>query len=419
MAASGLDCYEVGGAVRDALLGLPVHDRDWVVVGTTPERMTELGFRPVGRDFPVFLHPDTHEEYALARTERKTGRGYRGFVVQCAPEVTLEEDLHRRDLTINAMARAADGSIVDPWGGGRDLRDGVLRHVSEAFAEDPVRILRVARFAARFERFTVAPETFELMRTMVAAGEVDALVPERVWQEVSRGLMERRPSRMLAVLHACGALARLVPELDAVAHAARAPDSADPTDAEACGLGRVVDAAAAAGDPLPVRVAALALEPGAPIAAAGEPGAEPAPDADAADRARRIAERLKAPNEGRELALIAARERRVLHEVDALDAAQVVALFERCDAMRKPARFEGVLRACDAAATAAADAGPRLSGADSRLRLALDAARSIDAGAIAARVGASASGGPAAIGEALRAARIQAIAVVFGPDRAD
>ena len=419
MAASGLDCYEVGGAVRDALLGLPVHDRDWVVVGTTPERMTELGFRPVGRDFPVFLHPDTHEEYALARTERKTGRGYRGFVVQCAPEVTLEEDLHRRDLTINAMARAADGSIVDPWGGGRDLRDGVLRHVSEAFAEDPVRILRVARFAARFERFTIAPETFELMRTMVAAGEVDALVPERVWQEVSRGLMERRPSRMLAVLHACGALARLVPELDVVARAPRSPGPADPTDAGACGLGRVVDAAAAADDPLPVRVAALALEPGAPVAAADEPADGPSPDADAADRARRIAERLKAPNEGREFALIAARERRVLNRVDALGAEQVVALFERCDAIRKPARFEGVLRACDAAATAAGDAGRRLSGPGSRLRLALDAARSIDAGAIAARVGATAGAGPAAIGEALRAARIQAIAAVFGPDRND
>jgi tRNA nucleotidyltransferase (CCA-adding enzyme) len=419
VAASGLDCYEVGGAVRDALLGLPVHDRDWVVVGTTPERMTELGFRPVGRDFPVFLHPVTHEEYALARTERKTGRGYRGFVVQCAPEVTLEEDLHRRDLTINAMARAADGSIVDPWGGGRDLRDGVLRHVSEAFAEDPVRILRVARFAARFERFTVAPETFELMRTMVAAGEVDALVPERVWQEVSRGLMERRPSRMLAVLHACGALARLVPELDAVARAGHGPGPADPTDAEACGLGRVVDAAAAAGAPLPVRVAALALEPGAPVATAGEPADGPSPDADAADRARRIAERLKAPNEGRELALIAARERRVLHRVDTLGAAQVVALFERCDAIRKPARLEGVLRACDAAATAAGDAGRRLSGPDSRLRLALDAARSIDAGAIAARVGATAGAGPAAIGEALRASRIQAVAVVLGHDRND
>jgi len=416
--ASGLECYEVGGAVRDALLGLPVHDRDWVVVGTTPERMTELGFRPVGRDFPVFLHPVTHEEYALARTERKTGRGYRGFVVQCAPDVSLEDDLHRRDLTINAIARAADGTIIDPWGGRRDLRDGVLRHVSEAFAEDPVRILRVARFAARFERFTVAPETFALMRAMVAAGEVDALVPERVWQEVSRGLMERRPSRMLAVLHACGALARLVPELDALARDGDGAQPADPTDAEVSGLGRVVDAAAAAADPLPVRVAALALEPvdlgrGCDTGS----GATDSVDTDTvgtasaadAEHARRIAERLKAPNEARDLAVLAARERRALRDADALDAAQAVALLERCDALRKPLRFEGMLRACDAARAPAAEPAVRLSAPGSRLRRALGAARSVDAGAIAARVGASGGAGPAAIGEALRTARIRAV----------
>jgi tRNA nucleotidyltransferase (CCA-adding enzyme) len=415
---SGLECYEVGGAVRDALLGLPVHDRDWVVVGTTPERMTELGFRPVGRDFPVFLHPVTHEEYALARTERKTGRGYRGFVVQCAPDVSLEDDLHRRDLTINAIARAADGTIIDPWGGQRDLRAGVLRHVSEAFAEDPVRILRVARFAARFERFTVASETLALMRAMVAAGEVDALVPERVWQEVSRGLMERRPSRMLAVLHACGALARLVPELDALARDADGTCPSDPTDADAAGLGRVVDAAAAADDPLPVRVAALALEPGEFARGNGTgtgSGATDGADTDAAasaadaERARRIAERLKAPNEGRDLAMLAARERRALRGADALDAGQAVALLERCDALRKPLRFEGMLRACDAARSLAAEPAARLSAPGSRLRRALGAARSVDAGAIAARVGTSGSAGPAAIGEALRAARIRAV----------
>jgi tRNA nucleotidyltransferase (CCA-adding enzyme) len=416
--ASGLECYEVGGAVRDALLGLPVHDRDWVVVGTTPERMTELGFRPVGRDFPVFLHPVTHEEYALARTERKTGRGYRGFVVQCAPDVSLEDDLHRRDLTINAIARAADGTIIDPWGGRRDLRDGVLRHVSEAFAEDPVRILRVARFAARFERFTVAPETFALMREMVAAGEVDALVPERVWQEVSRGLMERRPSRMLAVLHACGALARLVPELDALARDGDGAQAADPTDADVAGLGRVIDAAAAADDPLPVRVAALALEPGefgrgSDTGSGATDGADTVAVASAsaadAEHARRIAERLKAPNEGRDLAVLAARERRALRDADALDAGQAVALLERCDALRKPVRFEGMLRACDAARAPAAEPATRLSAPGSRLRRALGAARSVDAGAIAARVGASGGAGPAAIGEALRAARIRAV----------
>jgi len=206
--------FIVGGAVRDALLGRPHGDRDWVVVGATPQQMIDAGFLPVGRDFPVFLHPATHEEYALARTERKTAPGYRGFAVHAAPEVTLEEDLLRRDLTINAMAQTADGALIDPYGGQRDLQARVLRHVSDAFAEDPVRILRLARFAARFGDFSVAPETMDLMRSMVAEGEVDALVPERVWQELARGLMEDQPQRLFAVLRDCGALARLLPELD-------------------------------------------------------------------------------------------------------------------------------------------------------------------------------------------------------------
>src|SRR5574340_346543 len=207
--------YIVGGAVRDRLLGRPVTDRDYVVVGATPGDMLALGFQPVGKDFPVFLHPQTLEEYALARTERKSGRGSKGFTVYAAPEVSLEEDLRRRDLTINAMAKAPDGALVDPFGGKRDLEAGVLRHVSEAFTEDPVRILRVARFAARFG-FRVADETLELMRAMVRSGEADYLVPERVWQEVARGLMERRPSRMFGVLRECGALARIMPEIDAL-----------------------------------------------------------------------------------------------------------------------------------------------------------------------------------------------------------
>ncbi|MDO9218081.1 MAG: multifunctional CCA tRNA nucleotidyl transferase/2'3'-cyclic phosphodiesterase/2'nucleotidase/phosphatase, partial [Lacisediminimonas sp.] len=206
--------YVVGGAVRDALLGLPVQDHDHVVVGATPQEMMEAGFRPVGRDFPVFLHPQTNEEYALARTERKTAPGYAGFLFQAAPDVTLEQDLARRDLTINAMARNEDGSIVDPFNGRADLAARVFRHVSPAFVEDPVRILRVARFAARFADFSVAAQTNALMRQMVAAGEVDALVPERVWQELARGLMEQKPSRMFDVLRECGALARILPELD-------------------------------------------------------------------------------------------------------------------------------------------------------------------------------------------------------------
>ena len=206
--------YSVGGAVRDALLGYPVVDRDYVVVGATPEQMTALGYQPVGQDFPVFLHPKTHEEYALARTERKSGAGYKGFTVYAAPEVTLEEDLQRRDLTINAIAQDEAGNLIDPYRGQDDLAAKIFRHVSDSFVEDPVRILRVARLSARFTEFGIAPETLALMQQMVAAGEVDALVPERVWQELARGLMEARPSRMFEVLRECGALARLFPEID-------------------------------------------------------------------------------------------------------------------------------------------------------------------------------------------------------------
>ena len=211
-----MKAYVVGGAVRDGLLGEPVNDRDWVVVGASPQDMLDAGYLPVGKDFPVFLHPRTHEEHALARTERKTGPGYRGFEVYAAPDVKLEDDLIRRDLTINAIAQQEDGTLVDPYGGQRDLRAKVLRHVSEAFAEDPVRILRLARFAARWPDFVVAPETSALMQQMVAAGEVDALVAERVWQELSRGLMERAPARMFEVLRSVGALAKLLPEVDAL-----------------------------------------------------------------------------------------------------------------------------------------------------------------------------------------------------------
>ncbi|MCZ8337513.1 MAG: multifunctional CCA tRNA nucleotidyl transferase/2'3'-cyclic phosphodiesterase/2'nucleotidase/phosphatase [Burkholderiaceae bacterium] len=384
MAVPGrLVAYEVGGAVRDALLGLPVHDRDWVVVGATPERMVELGFRPVGRDFPVFLHPETHEEYALARTERKTARGYRGFAVHASPDVSLEDDLRRRDLTINAMARAADGTLVDPWGGERDLRDGVLRHVSEAFAEDPVRILRLARFAARFERFAVAPETLALMRAMVAGGEVDALVPERVWQEVSRGLGEARPSRMLDVLRDAGALARLVPELDAR------------WDAR---LARVVDAAARDRAPLAARFAALlhGLDPAAVEA---------------------VCARMRAPHDCRELARLAAAEHATVERADALDAAATLALIERCDAVRKPARFALLLRACDAISEGLPGDGATASGTP-RLGAALRAARAVDAGVIAAEVARSPDPAPAAerIGAAVRAARQAAVRAALDAD---
>jgi len=284
--------FQVGGSLRDELLGLPVADRDWVVVGASPQQMVDAGFRPVGRDFPVFLHPRTHEEYALARTERKTAPGYRGFAFHSAPDVTLEEDLARRDFTVNAMARDADDSsapIVDPYGGRADLADRVLRHVSPAFAEDPVRILRGARFVARFG-FAVAPETMALMLRMTDAGEVDALVPERVWQEMSRGLMEADPQAMFRVLMQCGALNRIAPEL-----------AGYPPGCEAM---RSLAAAARGGMTLAERYASLC--------ARRTPAEVP-----------RMSERLRVPTECRDLAVLAARHRDWLLDANRLDARQL------------------------------------------------------------------------------------------------
>jgi tRNA nucleotidyltransferase (CCA-adding enzyme) len=338
-----MQAYVVGGAVRDELLGLPVQDHDWVVVGATPEQMVAQGFRPVGKDFPVFLHPETQEEYALARTERKTAPGYHGFVFHTSPDVKLEDDLVRRDLTINAMARAEDGSIVDPYGGRRDLQDRVFRHVSDAFAEDPVRILRLARFAARFPDFRVAESTNALMRRMVEDGEADALVPERVWQELSRGLMEQKPSRMFDVLRDCGALARILPELDAGAAGMAA-----------------IDRAAGRGLALPVRLAVL-LHDLAPQVIAD------------------LSKRLRVPTDCRDLAVMTAREHGTVGSAPALAPDAIVALFERCDGFRKPERFADMLLAC-ACAAGEGDypQGPYL------LR-ALAAARGVNAGEIAGR----------------------------------
>jgi tRNA nucleotidyltransferase (CCA-adding enzyme) len=359
-----MQAYVVGGAVRDELLGLPVQDHDWVVVGATPEDMIAKGFRPVGKDFPVFLHPHTHEEYALARTERKTAPGYHGFVFHTAPDVKLEDDLIRRDLTINAMARADDGTIVDPYGGLKDLKDRVFRHVSPAFAEDPVRILRLARFAARFPEFTVASTTLALMRSMVEAGEVDALVPERVWQELARGLMEPKPSRMLAVLRDCGALARILPELDA-------RWSAD--------MLRVIDHAAAQGYGLPVRFAVLMHDVG-----------------QIAD----LSKRLRVPTECRDLAVMTAREHGNVNRALELQPDSIVSLFERCDAFRKPDRFAQMLLAagCDARGQGDYPQAPYL------LR-ALDAARGVNAGEVAARYVENREKIP----EAVHAARVSAV----------
>jgi tRNA nucleotidyltransferase (CCA-adding enzyme) len=345
--------YVVGGAVRDELLGLPVQDRDYVVVGATPEEMESRGFKPVGKDFPVFLHPQTHEEYALARTERKSGRGYKGFTVHASPEVTLEEDLRRRDLTINAMAKDEDGRLIDPFGGKRDLETGVLRHVSEAFAEDPVRILRVARFAARFG-FSVHPSTVELMRRMVAEGETDYLVPERVWQEFSRGLMEREPARLLEVLEASGLRQKLLPELGTIG---------------------------ALEGPLAQRFARLAW-----------PLKEPEVEA--------LCERLRVPNEVRELALLACRHRVALRASRLATPAALLELLKRTDALRRPERFRDLLE------VARRDV-PIVD--TSRLEKALEAARGIDAGAVAA----SASS-PGEIARLIDERRVEAIARAVG-----
>ena len=337
----------VGGAVRDALLGLPVQDRDWVVVGSTPEALVAQGFLPVGRDFPVFLHPQTHEEYALARTERKSAPGYRGFVVHASPEVTLEQDLERRDLTINAIAQDLQGRRIDPHGGQRDLDQRVLRHVSAAFAEDPVRILRVARFAARFADFQVAAETLKLMQDMVDHGEVDALVPERVWQELSRGLMENKPSRMFETLRACGALQRLLPELDRLWGVPQAAEHHPEIDT-GWHLMLVLDMAARLEASLPIRFACLCHDLGK-----GQTASEALPrhighEQRSTRLLRALCERWRVPVDCRELADLVAREHGNVHRSAGLGAEAQIRLLERCDAFRRPQRFVEMLLACEA-----------------------------------------------------------------------
>ena len=374
--------YCVGGAIRDELLGLPVKDRDWVVVGATPEALVAEGYKPVGKDFPVFLHPRTHEEYALARTERKTAPGYAGFVFHTDPSVTLEEDLARRDLTINAIARDAEGRLVDPYGGQRDLAAQVFRHVSPAFAEDPVRILRLARFAARFADFRVAPETLALMRGMVAAGEVDALVPERVWQEIARGLMEARPSRMIEVLRDSGALARLLPEVERLFGV---PQPAAHHPEVDCGLHllMVLDVAAASAQPLPVRLACLLHDLGKGVTPAHllphHHGHEAAGEA----LVRAVCERLKCPADCRDLALMVAREHGIVHRALELRAATAVKLVERCDGLRRPERFAAMLDACACDHRGRGGRADRPYPPRERLLAVLEAVRGVDAGAIA------------------------------------
>jgi tRNA nucleotidyltransferase (CCA-adding enzyme) len=395
--------YTVGGAVRDELLGLPVQDRDWVVVGASPEEMLRRGFRPVGKDFPVFLHPQTQEEYALARTERKTAPGYHGFVFHADAGVTLEEDLARRDLTINAMAKCDDGSIIDPHGGRADLAAKILRHVSPAFAEDPVRILRLARFAARFADFSVAPETLALMSDMVAAGEVDALVAERVWQELSRGLMEAKPSRMLETLRACGALARLLPEIDSLFGVPQRADYHPEVDT-GVHIMMVIDIAARIGAPLPARFAALTHDIGKARTPADILPRHIGHEAVSVDMLGPLGDRLRVPADCRELALLVAGLHGTVHRVGELTAGTVVDLLVRCDAVRRPERFPQFLAACEADYRGRGGSEEREYPQALLWRRALAAVRNVDAGAIAAQ-----TRDPAQIQARLREARIAAV----------
>lgn len=414
-----MQTYMVGGAVRDALLGQPVADRDWVVVGSTPEQMLAAGFTPVGKDFPVFLHPRTHEEYALARTERKSGRGYRGFQVWAHPSVTLTQDLQRRDLSINAIAAPPDwdgseAALIDPFGGVRDLRAGVLRHVSDAFVEDPVRVLRLARFAARFPAFRVADETLALCRDMVRAGELDHLVPERVWQELSGALMQSAPQRAFEVLRACGALAVLLPELDRLWGVPQREDYHPEIDCGAhtmLALGMAVRLEAS----LPVRWAVLVHDLGK-----GTTPPELLPrhhghEERSAALADAVAARLRVPSECAELATVVSRVHGRIHRSEGRSATTLLRLLEACDALRRPQRFAEVLLACECDMRGRQgheedDYPPR-----ERLLAALNCVQGVDTASVAAATRARCEAEKrmkdvgASVGEAIRQARIAAL----------
>lgn len=402
-----METFLVGGSVRDGLLDLPVVDRDWVVVGATPQQMLDLGYRAVGRDFPVFLHPDTHEEYALARTERKSGPGYRGFVVQASPEVTLGEDLARRDLTINAIARDASGALIDPHHGVRDIETRVLRHVSSAFTEDPVRILRLARFAARFADFSVAPETMALARSMVDAGEVDALVAERVWQELAKGLGEREPSRMFQVLRECGALARILPEVDCLFGVPQ-PALHHPEVDTGVHVMMALDLAAREQAPLPVRFALLVHDLGKGTTPPAEWPRHIAHEQRGVPLIDALCQRLRVPSECHDLARLVSRFHTDVHRALELRPATVLKVIEGNDAVRRPERFLQVLLACEFDARGRLGLAGRAYPQRALMEAALEAARSIDAGAIAR------SSARERIAEAVRQARLAAVASAIG-----
>lgn len=398
-----MQVYTVGGAVRDELLGRPCDDRDYVVVGATPEAMLAAGFRPVGKDFPVFLHPESQEEYALARTERKSGRGYHGFTFHAAADVTLEQDLARRDLTINAMARDGEGRVIDPFNGQGDLQARILRHVGPAFAEDPVRILRIARFAARFHDFTVAPDTLALMRTMVASGEVDHLVAERVWQELAKGLMEEKPSRMFQVLRECGALARLLPEVEALFGVPQRADYHPEIDAGIHTL-MVIDQAARFAFPLTVRYAALCHDLGKALTPADILPRHIGHEQRSVTLCEAMSERLRVPNECRDLALLMARHHGTIHRAAEMRAATLVDLLEKCDALRRPVRFGELLDTCRCDYTGRAGWEERAYDSPELLYRVLDAVNGVNAGQIAATTSERSK-----IPERIRLARIKAV----------
>ena len=413
-----MQVFVVGGAVRDALMGLPVNDRDWVVVGSTPEAMSAQGYVPVGKDFPVFLHPQTREEYALARTERKTAHGYKGFAVHADPGVTLEEDLARRDLTVNAMAvpkalsHAAPGiwagQIVDPYGGQADLKNKLLRHVTEAFAEDPVRILRVARFAARFADFSVANETMALMRQMVDDGEVDHLVPERVWQELAKGLMSERPSRMFEVLRACGALKVFLPELDRLWGVPQRPEYHPEIDT-GVHMMLVMDMAARLHTPLSVRVACLMHDLGKGSTPFDVQPRHIGHEGRSVKLLQKVCERLRVPTDCKELAEVVAREHGNIHRSAELNAEAVMRLLERCDAIRQPERFGRVLQACECDARGRLGFEEVIYPQAARLLAAQQAALSVETAPIAQAAAAQGLKGPQ-IGAQIAQERMKAVA---------
>ena len=414
-----MQIYMVGGAVRDALLGLPVQDRDWVVVGATPEALVALGYLPVGKDFPVFLHPETHEEYALARTERKTARGYHGFAFHTAPDVTLEQDLARRDLTINSIAASARPesahdqfdinfeTLIDPHNGQRDLHNKVLRHVTGAFREDPVRVLRVARFAARFADFSVAPETMQLMRDMVSHGEVDALVAERVWQELARGLMENKPSRMFEVLRECGALQKLLPEVERLWGVPQRAQYHPEIDT-GIHLMMVLDMSARLGASLPVRLACLMHDLGKGTTPADALPRHLGHEERSVKLLKGVCARLRVPTECRELAEVVAREHGNIHRSGDFNAEALVRLLERCDAFRKPQRFAAVLLACECDARGRLGLDNSAYPQHERLLTVLVAAQEVATNSIAASAQSTGATGPK-IGEMIHQARVAAV----------